>query len=473
MGTHRKGLLAGLLLGVMLLASVVAQAGSAPLPQAGDQALPPALPPPTPQFQLEAIRVEPPGGNVEWLVLRNLPLRAGQAVDAATLIQARGYLAATGLFTEVELYTERGSRLGNVIAVVAARPSRRFYLDSGVGRDPLRGWYWNVASLRRTGLFGRGGTARVGFRAVPLGQGDTAGDRFRTLWRTSGVYADLEVPGLLAPATDLLVNLSGYRETWTIHQGDSTRFQKIDQARLRVGVRRRLTDELSATLFGGVSKARPRRTLEIDHGPRTPAATVVPATRDKLQFGEAQLSLTRDRQDRLRPWQSGSWAGWVLRGATPREGNRFWGSELEARLALPVAGTRAAAFRLRAAYTSADTPYFLRPIAGGLGSVRGFPEAGLSGPLGARALCSISAEWRHPLIGSNPQAPIVIGTVFADGADYWTASGGRADPAAGAGCGVLVRIPWLQTVNVEVAYPLTDQSRGRPAVFYLSLGRSF
>jgi outer membrane protein assembly factor BamA len=183
--------------------------------------------------------------------------------------------------------------------------------------------------------------------------------------------------------------------------------------------------------------------------------------------------LVRDRQDRLRPWQSGSWAGWILRGAALRRGEDFWASELDARLALPVAGTRAAAFRFRAVYTSADTPYFLRPIVGGIGSLRGFPDAGLSGPLGARALCQISAEWRHPLAGSNPRSPRLIGTLFVDGGDHWTASGRRADPAASAGCGALVRVPFLQTVNLELAYPLTDQVKGRPARIALSLGRSF
>jgi hypothetical protein len=91
----------------------------------------------------------------------------------------------------------------------------------------------------------------------------------------------------------------------------------------------------------------------------------------------------------------------------------------------------------------------------------------------ARALCSVSAEWRHPLIGSNPSRPRVIATLFADAGNHWAAGGGRADPAAGVGCGALVRVPWLRTLNLEVAYPLTGQVKRRPAAIYLSLGRSF
>ena len=456
MGTHRIGLLVGPLLGVMLLA-VVAHAN------------PPSVSPSSPQFELESVRVDPPGGEAELLVRRNLSLRPGQMVDVATLIQAREDLSGTGLFLEVELYTMRGSRFGAVIAVIAARPSHHFYLETGVGRDPIRGGYLNAASLRRMGLFGRGGIARVTFRLAR---------------REAGLYADLEVPALLPRETDLLVNLSGYREIWTIRRGDSTAFRQIDRAGFRVGARRRLTNDVNATLWGGVCRARPNQSLKADpglrpmletdqDGPKIRAAGFVPVYKGVLRFGEVQLSLTRDLQDRLRPWQSGSWEGLVLRWASRRDGEPFWGSEFDAHRAFPVAGTRAAALRFHAVYASADTPYFLRPITGGIGSVRGFPEAGLSGPLGARAFCSVSAEWRHPLIGRNPSRPRVIATLFADAGDHWTASGGRADPAAGVGCGALVRVPWLQTVNLEAASPLTDQVKGRPAVFYLSLGRSF
>ena len=118
MGTHRKALRAGPLLGLMLLAVVLAPPN------------PPALGPPTPQFQLVSNRVEPPGGEAELLVRRNLSLHPGQTVDAATLVQARRQLAATGLFIELDLYTTRGSRPAAIIAVVAARPSWHFYLRS-------------------------------------------------------------------------------------------------------------------------------------------------------------------------------------------------------------------------------------------------------------------------------------------------------------------------------------------------------
>jgi outer membrane protein assembly factor BamA len=474
MGTRRIGRLAGPLLGMVILVAALTQAGAQPAaettppatapsapsaPSAGPPRDLPAGPPDAPRFLLEAVRVEPPGGEAEFLVRRNLHLHPGQMVDAATLVQTRQYLAATGLFAELDLYTTRGSRFGAVIAVVVARARHSLRVEIGAGRDPGRGWYWTVLGLRRPGLFGRGGVAQVSYRMTR---------------RSAGLYADLDIPSLIARDADLLVSLSAYRDTWTIRQGDSTHFQRIDGARFRVGARRWVADDLSATLWGGVAQTHPRRTVQGEHGhPKIPAAGLVPVYKDDLRLGEAQLDLLRNGRDRLRPWQNGSWAQWILRGSTLCDGQSFWGSELDTRLAVPVADTRAAAFRFRVAYVSADTPYFLRPIVGGLGSLRGFSEGEVSGPLGARALCSVSAEWRHSLIGFHPRQPRVTATVFVDAGDHWTASGGHADPAAGAGLGVLVRVPWLQVVNVEAAYPLTDQVKGHPVVFYLSLGRSF
>ena len=91
-----------------------------------------------------------------------------------------------------------------------------------------------------------------------------------------------------------------------------------------------MTDDLSADLSGGVFQARPQQTLSSGHdGPKIPVTGLVPVYKDDLRCGELQTSLIRDRQDRLRPWQSGSWAGWVVRGAVPRRGERFWGDDLE------------------------------------------------------------------------------------------------------------------------------------------------
>ncbi len=470
----QQGLRAGLALGMMLLAAAVAGAGTevggqveletlrsvepAPEPEVGPGLGAPVEAGAPPKLELESVRVEPPGGDAELLVRRNLPLRTGEMIDSETLVQVREHLLATRLFSEIDLYTMRGSRPGAVTAVVAARPSRRFHLETGLGHDPLQRWYLNIVSLRRTGLFDRGATARVSFR---------------TGFRTSGLWGELEVPGLTARDTDLLVNVAGFDEIWHIQQGDSARYQTIGRSQIQAGLRRHLRDDLSAVGWLGYGAAHPSETLHAnDESPEIPAAPLVPSIRD-LHFGELRGELVRDRQDWRRPWQNGSLVALVLHATVPDRGTSFWGGELDARVAVPVALTRAAAFRFRAGYTSAETPYFFRPIVGGVGSLRGFPAGGLSGPRGARAFGQLSAEWRHPLIGSDPRRPRVTGTLFADCGDHWTASGRRADFSAGVGYGALFRVRWVQTLNLEVAYPLANRVEGNPVAVYLSLGPSF
>jgi outer membrane protein assembly factor BamA len=469
MGRHRRGLLAGLSGGLLLLTVLVAPVGA----QTSDEPVRPGDPstvtartprgdapevaPPAPQLRLEAVRVEPSGGDAELLVRRNLPLHVGQTIDSEALVQAREHLLSTGLFAEVDLYTMRGEQPGAVTAVVSARPSRAFHLETGLGHDPLRGWYLNVLSLRRTGMFNRGGTARVSYR---------------TGLRASGFYGELEVPEVGPRDTDLLVNLGSYDETWDINQGDSTHYQRIGRNEIEAGLRHRLTDDWSALFWSGYSHARPDPVLEtVDDEPGIPASSLVPVI-DDLRYGEFRGELIRNRQDPLRPWQRGSWAGLILQGSVPDHGSFFWGSECNAHLAMPVARTQAAAFRFNAIYSAADTPYFLRPVVGGVGSLRGFPTGSLSGPGGARGVCQVSAEWRHPLAGSDPRRPRVIGTLFTDCGEYWSA-GGHPDFAADVGYGALLRVRWLETLNLEIGYPLTDQAKGNPVSIRLSLGRSF
>jgi outer membrane protein assembly factor BamA len=162
-----------------------------------------------------------------------------------------------------------------------------------------------------------------------------------------------------------------------------------------------------------------------------------------------------------------------VRASVPNRGRSFWGWEFDARAARPVAGSRAIAVRFQAAGTSPETPYFLRPVVGGTGSLRGFATAGLSGALGARALWQASVEWRQPLAGPDPLRPKVTGTVFFDVGDHWTDHGERAGVAASIGYGALFRVRWLQTINIEVAYPLTADPTGSPVSVRAGLGRSF
>lgn len=411
------------------------------------------------RVELESIRVEPPDREAVLLVRRFLPLRTGQTVGPGDLVQARDQLAASGLFDEVDIYTTRGSRPGAVCAVVAATPSHRFALETGLGYRALEGWYLNIIGVRRSGLFDRGGTARLSFR-TGLG--------------VSGLYGEMEVPGLLPNDLDLLVNLEMLDVLWTVlHEGTSY-YQELDRGRFLLGVRRRLNPDLDLVWRAGLSRALAGKTLlTYDDGPSLPASDLLPVHDDFLNFFLSEGELVRNRRDRLRPWQAGSLIGVKGRFGAPDRGPAFAGAECEASVAVPVAETRAAAFRVRGVYTDPGTPYFLRPVVGGIGSLRGFSNAGLSGPLGARALWQASAEWRHPLAGDDPLRPRVIGTLFGDIGDHWSARGRRHGVSADAGFGLLFRVRWIETLNVEIGYPITEEPTNSPVAVRVSLGRSF
>jgi len=129
--------------------------------------------------------------------------------------------------------------------------------------------------------------------------------------------------------------------------------------------------------------------------------------------------------------------------------------------------------RARTAYTGSGTPYHLRLIVGGTESLRGWPLAGLSGPLGARALWQLNTELRLPVLDRKNPRPRVTQTLFFDIGDHWSGDGERFGFSANAGFGFFVRVPWIEILNTEVAFPLTGDTSNNPVAVHFSLGRSF
>lgn len=410
------------------------------------------------EMTLESITVEPPGGEAEFLVRRHCRLRENQTVTPDILLAARAELLGTGLFDQLDIYTARGSSPGVIRAVVRAHPSHRFLLESGVGREPFQSGYLNCLAVRRTGLFHRGGWARVSGR---LGL------------RTFGYYGDLEIPGAASAGPDFVLNLAAYQERWPVYTDSLSFRQKIQRDRAQVGLRYRLGSEMRAVLWLGASSAHPSATLKSDgKDPKLPATALLPAAK-RVSFLDLEVQLVRDRRDRQRPWQKGDRTGIALRLAEPDRGPFAWNAELDTRFLLPVLRTRAAAFRLRSAYAAPGTPYFGRFVTGGAGSLRGFPAGSLSGPQGTRALWEASAEWREPLVGTAARWPLLLGTVFFDVGDHLRPTGRWHGASADVGGGLLFHIPWLQLLNVEVGYPLTKDPTEGPVAVQISLGRSF
>lgn len=411
------------------------------------------------QLRLQSVRVEPAGGQEEVLVLRHLPLHLGQAIDPEVLVEARRYLQEKGFFSSIEVYTTRGTERGAVVLVVEAELDRRVRFETGVGSEPLRGWYLTIPGVRMSSPFGRGGLFRAGLR---------------TGLRTSGPFAELVVPSIHGTDLDLLVEMEFPSDQWEFIYDDLCYQQYIHRARLRSGLRKRTHESLSLTLWAGFSMANPANKLEgIEGSDSLPASLLMPEPAGQERYADLSFEALWDRRDQLRAWQAGYWAGLRLKASVEEDGPFFWDAELDYRTAHPLFETQAVAFRVNAAVTGADTPYHLRHVVGGPLSLRGFASAGLSGPLGARALWLATGEWRVPVAGDDPRRPGVLCTFFVDTGQHWDHSGALDDLAASVGYGLQFAIPWLQVLNFEVAYPLAGDSSDNPVMMHTSLGRSF
>lgn len=408
-------------------------------------------------LRLESVRVEPAGGQEEVLVRRHLPLRAGQAIDPDILMRAQEYLEQLGSFAKIGMYTERGSERGAVVLVVEAELDRRWRFETGVGNEPLRGWYMTFPGVRKSSPFGRGGLFRAGVRSG---------------LRTSGFFSDLVVPSIRRDDIDLLLEAAFRSDEWEFTYDDLRYDQYIDRFVLRGGLRKKAFDTLSMTLWAGLSTANPSHKLEGAEGNDDLPADVVMPSSDIRHYADFSFEVLWDRRDRFRAWQSGYWAGLRLKNSFEKGGPSFQGIEFDYRVAHPLLTRHALAFRTHAAAVTDDTPYHQRLVVGGERSLRGYGSADLSGPLGARALWLTALELRLAVAGDDPNRPTVLSTWFVDFGQHWSASGGREDPKASIGYGLQFGMPWLQVVNFEVAYPL-NESLNNPVMAHISLGRSF
>ncbi len=413
----------------------------------------------TRSLRLESVRVEPVGGQEEVMVLRHLPLHLGQSIDPEILVEARRYLKDKGFFASIDMYTKRGTERGAVVLIVEAELDRDFRFETGVGTEPLRGWFLTIPGVRKSSPFGRGGLFRAGLR---------------TGLRTGGPFAELTVPSINGTDLDLLIEMEIPQDEWVFTYDGLGYQQYINRFRLRSGLRKRAFESLSLTVWMGISTADPSSKLEGSEGNEDiRASQIMPNSGILEHYLDFSFEALWDRRDRLRPWQAGYWAGLRLNASVEGDGPLFWGAEFDYRTAYPVFQTQALAFRAHAAVTDEDTPYYMRRVVGGPLSLRGFTQAGLSGPLGARALWLATGEWRCPLAGDDPLRPGVLVAIFADAGQHWNASGSLHELTASVGYGLQFAIPWLQVLNFEVAYPLTEDFSCNPVVAHISLGRSF
>lgn len=409
-------------------------------------------------FRLERIAIEPESAGLTAAVEDLLNLHEGDVVDVETLRAARRQLQLSGWFDEVEVYTERGSAPGLLVLRVDSELDRGVRFETGFAHDPLRGWTLKVVGLRKHHLFGKANTGSIGWQLGP---------------RRSMVEADFVARRIGGHRFDLLAHLEAGGEQWNAYDGEIFYQQNIGRGALAFGGRYHLGHGLNTTLWLGASTADPGGVEQVNGDPQDPPEDLLGPEQDEQGYADVGLDLTLDRRDLAQPWRRGIWTTLQLRGSGIEDGGSFARARYAIRTAMPLPGESALAWRLDGAWSDRGTPYHLRPIFGGQGTVRGFRDASLSGGQGARATLATSLELRAPLLPRRDGDARLHGVLFVDTGKWVSADGSANDWATSVGWGLRVRIPWIQRLSVDMGIPLTPTTTGDPFWIHGGLGFGF
>ena len=388
------------------------------------------------------------------VVLRELPLAAGDPFDPDALVEAQRKLALLGLFESVEVEPLRPAPAPFADVTVTVREGKPWHLAAGVGYSTFEGAR-GFAEAGHDNLFGTG-------RSLAL--------RFRLSER--------------ADRADLL-----YREPWlfgTRWLGDANLFRErreeigfdLERWGLALGAQRELWPELITGLRGAV---RYQLSLvdRFDVDATLADADVTPGSE---LLATLTPELTLDRRDQPLDPRRGSFhlaslevGGFVLGGDSD-----FLKTRLETAWFLDWLRPTVLAFGLRLGLATpfgdtTDLPIEERFFAGGATTVRGYRERRLGpldakgNPVGGNALVVLNVEWRFPgwrWLG---------GAVFFDtGAVTARVGDLSADELrSGVGAGVRVTTP-VGPLRLDVGYPLDRVPRQSQTLrIYVTVGYPF
>ena len=409
-------------------------------------------------LRLEALEVQPDEAGLRRALENLLELRAGDRVDANTLLSARRRLIASGWFEEVEVYTRRGSRPGAVVLRVEGELDDGVHLETGFAHDPLENWTLRVVGLRAHHVLGPASTARLGWTVGP---------------RRSGIDGDLLARQLGGQSFDLFLRFSGGEYRWDAFDDVRLYHQQVERSEGALGLRVHLGRGWTVSGWIGGSSAK-LRAPEQAEGERAEAPAFLRASVGSQQnFSDAGAEITYDRRDGAEPWRRGLWATVQARGSSTDGGPDFARARAALRTAVPLPGGQALALRLDGEWSDPQTPYYLRPVFGGESSVRGFRYASLSGALGARSTASASLEWRAPLLGAASDDPRLHGVLFLDTGTFVGGDGQTHDLSTSVGWGLRWRLPWVDRLSIDVGIPLTPTSTDDPFWVHAGLGFGF
>ncbi len=389
-------------------------------------------------------------------------------VSAEAIAAAPERLRESGLFRSVEAHTRAGERPGDVVLVYEVRENTP-HLRCGVGYEDDASWYVIPLQLDAGNFTGRGEALTLGAR---LG------------YRVGGLDLVLRSPGARAARTWWQVRASGegvdrvyfWDSTETLHHLSRGALE------LRAGRRASRTFSLEGWLASqrtqvdsNASVYTDRASLGRHRGDDVPFGTLPPEIRRDVRDvrqGRLGLALTLDRRTGPALAARGTWSRLSAEGVASRT-ERYGSWQADVRGYAPLAPGVQLATRVRAASVSSRAPFWDRYYAGGVYTVRGFPNNALSPPQGELNLVTGSLELRHVWIGESAN-PRLTAIAFADAGRGWSWNVPRlGEWSSSAGFGFRVRVPWLGQLGIDAARPLSASPVREGFHLDASLGWSF
>ncbi len=394
---------------------------------------------------------------------RFFPLREGDAIDAASLASALDELRRSDLFESAELTTEPGAERGRVRIVLDVR-EKGVQLRVGTGYTDLSGWYLIPAELAFDNRLGHGERlrlqAKIGYRVVgvELGFEERRFGDGRNSWG-----ATISTQGVARVYFDDGVELE--------HQ--------VGRGGIEAHLGRRFAREWGVVGGAGFEAVDAESTATLreddpvtgaDKGDEISGDAIPEGVRDDLgkrkrTFLHASLVHdSRSRRNIASTPASGAWGALRADGVLSDE-ESFAALTADVR-AFHALGDGVLALRLRGGVVGEEAPFYDRFHLGGLYTVRGFPSQSLTDPEGSTVFGAASLEFRTALVGRRDR-PRLAGVLFVDGGVD------DDEPAASAGFGVRLRVPWLESLGLDLGIPLTDSPIEEAFHANASLGWSF
>jgi translocation and assembly module TamA len=394
------------------------------------------------------------------VIRRYLSFQEGGILTPEIIERDHQALVATNFFKSVDFSTEPGSAKGKVIVLIEVQERRLPTLEFAGGYGELDGWYFSPLGIRYDNLFGSGHF--LGLRLI-------IGDR------VGGFNLRFQQPEIFDSSMNFQLDADIIGRNLIHYLDDREALQRVGFGSYRFtfsGSR-----GVGKFFSGGyqISVAEPDSLVNYTDDKTLVASLPPDLVKDlgKKDIGMFWLRLQADTRDNAFFPRRGIWGAFSIEAADPQFGGeaQFTRTIFDGRFFQNI-GNSVMALRLKAASTSATTPYYERFYLGGAYALRGFAERSLT-PIGyGTRLFLGSMEWRVPISGQQPHKPSLVGVVFVD-------AGGIGTPATdiagdeimtSVGFGFRLKVPIIGLLRFDFAYPQQKRDDFR---FHVAIGHSF